>query len=223
MRITTPDGRVLGHVTLTADDMATVADTLEARTRRLIDDTRRAAIATAGGWTPGPGPSGDTETPNRDRPRRRRPWWVYVVGVLVVLGVFGAIVDDDDNATAPSTPASVATIAPQPINAPRAMPGPDGSIVVGSVAVDNVYREGSPLRERFAAIMVDHNVTGTTGRELDANVSAGVSYCHALARGELSATREADAVSGTAADGVEIGTQRRAIVVGALSALCPAL
>ncbi|QDF19189.1 membrane protein [Gordonia Phage Lollipop1437] len=220
MRITTPDGRVLGHVTLTADDMATVADTLEARTRRLIDDTRRAAIATAGGWTPGPRPT--TETPDRDRPRRRRPWWLYVVGVLVVLGVFGAMVDDDDD-TPPSTPAAVQTIAPQPINAPRAMPGPDGSIVVGSVAVDNVYREGSPLRERFAAIMVDHNVTGTKGRELDANVSAGVSYCHALARGELAAVREADAVSGTAADGVEIGTQRRAIVVGALSALCPAL
>ncbi|ATS93165.1 hypothetical protein SEA_PATIO_84 [Gordonia phage Patio] len=221
MRITTPDGRVLGHVTITADDMATVADTLEARTRRLIDDTRRAAITTAGGWTPGPGRP-TTETPDRDRPRRRRPWWVYVVGVLVVLGVFGAIVDDDDD-TPPSTPAAVQTIAPQPINAPRGMPGPDGSIVVGSVAVDNVYREGSPLRERFAAIMVDHNVTGTTGRELDSNISAGVSYCHALARGELSATREADAVSGTAADGVEIGTQRRAIVVGALSALCPAL
>ncbi|AET09913.1 membrane protein [Gordonia phage GRU1] len=228
MRITTPDGRILGHVTLTGDDVATlaagVADTVDDRARRLIADTRRAAIASAGGWTPGPRQH-TTPLEIPDRPRRRRPWWLYLVVALVVVGVLVAIADGDETAPTSAPSAGMTTIAPQPINAPRAMPGPDGSIVIGSTAVDNVYREGSPLRKRFAASLISDGVAGTVGTELDANVRAGISFCHAMARGDLHAVRQMAVVTGTAAgaESYGIGKQQRAIVTGALAALCPAL
>ncbi|AKJ72419.1 membrane protein [Gordonia phage GTE8] len=229
MNISTPDGRVIGRVSLTGDDVTAVAHAigadLETRTRALIADARRAAITTGGGWTPGP-TSSDDDRPSSgsvEGPRRRR-WWPWIVGVFAGLALLGMIADTDETPAA-DTPAVVApTPAPQPLDAARAVPSADGSVMVGSVVVDNVYEPSSPLRKRFAGVIVSYGATGTHGSELDANLRDGVAFCRDLAAGRTMAQRHASIVTGVPADGYgDLGTQRRAVVVAALSTLCPAL
>lgn len=234
MDITTPDGRALGRVTLTPADVATLAgavgDSVELRARAMIADARRSAAQRA----PFAVGSGRADTGDHDRPRgestgegtrsRRRRWWPWVVGVFLALAVIGALSDGDD--TPATSPAAVSpTVAPQPADAPRAVPAADGSILVGSTVVDNVFDERSPLRERFAGVIVAHGATGVTGTELNANLRDGVTFCRALAVGDLTAQRHADVVTGVADDATAygVGKQRRAVVTAALSTLCPAL
>lgn len=236
MDITTPDGRTLGRVTLTPADVATLAgavgDSVELRARAMIADARRnlaqrSPIATGAGWTPSPiGDTGDHDRPRGEGARsRRRRWWPWVVGVFLALAVIGALSDGDDTAPAPVTSPGVATVAPQPADVPRAVPAADGSIMVGSTVVDNVFDPSSPLRKRFAGVIIAYGATGTTGTELDANLRDGVTFCRALAVGDLTAQRHADVVTGVADDATAygVGKQRRAVVTAALSTLCPAL
>ncbi|WGH20870.1 hypothetical protein QLT00_gp87 [Gordonia phage Commandaria] len=227
MNVTTPDGRVIGRVDLTPTDVAALAHgvgaDVERRARALIG-AQRAAIATGGGWTPGPRPV-DGER-GEDRPRRRR-WWPWLAGVFAGLAMFGMIADGNDDAaptSAPGVPVGAPTVAPVPADAARAVPADDGSILVGSVVIDNVFDDGSPLRERFASVIAAYGATGTVGTELDANLRDGVAFCRGLARGEPLPHRHAAIVTGEPGAGYgDLGTQRRAIVTASLSTLCPAL
>ncbi|QZD98930.1 hypothetical protein SEA_TRACKER_87 [Gordonia phage Tracker] len=227
MNVTTPDGRVIGRIDLTPTDVAALAHgvgaDVERRARALIG-AQRAAIATGGGWTPGP--STDARPSSGERPRRRR-WWPWVAGVFGALALLGMIADTDETPAADSPAVEVpATVAPQPVDAARAVPAADGSIMVGAVVVDNVFEDRSPLRDRFAGVVISHGATGTVGRELDANLRDGIMFCRDLATGQPIATRHAAIVTGTAparSGYGDLGTQRRAVVTAALSTLCPAL
>lgn len=235
MDITTPDGRTLGHVRMTPADIASLAgavgDSVELRARAMIADARRNAAqrtpiasgsAATGGWTPGP-TAGQGVAPTK----RRRRWWPWIAGVLLALTIIGALSDGGED-TAPATPApavGAVTVAPQPTDVTRAVPAADGSILVGDVVIDNVFDEGSPLRERFAGVITQYGATGTTGTELDANLKQGIAFCRALAVGDVTAQRHADVVTGVAdkATAYGVGKQRRAIVTASLATLCPAL
>ncbi|AXH49816.1 membrane protein [Gordonia phage Pleakley] len=229
MRITTTDGRTLGHVTLTGDDIGALArgvgDDIERRTRALIADARRASI-TGGPAAGAPVPAGrsDVTPAGEGAPRRRRRWWPWLVLALLGFGIIGALSDSDDDAGKNWTPPA-ATVAPQETNALRATVSADGSIVIGGTEVDNVYRLDSPLRQRFADVIKSHGVTGVSGSLLDANLRDGVTFCRALAHGDVTAQRHAEVVTGIAdeATAYGVGKQRRAVVTAALSALCPAL
>ncbi|QAU07327.1 hypothetical protein SEA_NOSILAM_86 [Gordonia phage NosilaM] len=230
MNVTTPDGRVIGRVDLTPTDVAALAHGVgagvESRVRALIA-SQRAAIATGGGWTPGPRPAADTAREDIPTSPRRRRWWPWVAGALFALALIGYVTDEetDTGAAAPTSTGETVTVAPQPADAPRAVPAADGSILVGTVVVDNVFDRDSPLRSRFAGVLISHGVAGTSGTELDANVRDGVTFCRDLAVGNLTAQRHADVVTGTAdaATSYGVGKQRRAVVTAALSTLCPAL
>ncbi|AYB69228.1 membrane protein [Gordonia phage Foxboro] len=230
MNVTTPDGRVIGRIDLTPTDVAALAHgvgaDVERRARALIG-AQRAAIATGGGWTPGPRPAADTAREDTGTPPRRRRWWPWVAGVFGALALLGMIADTDETPAADSPAVEVpATVAPQPVDAARAVPAADGSIMVGAVVVDNVFEDRSPLRDRFAGVVISHGATGTVGRELDANLRDGITFCRDLATGQPIATRHAAIVTGTApvrAGYGDLGTQRRAVVTAALSTLCPAL
>lgn len=234
MRITSTDGRTLGHVAITADDVASIArgvgDDIESRVRAMVADARRASLTRSttspivvDGEFVDDADTRRTPSAGEERTRRRRPWWVWVVGALVAFGVIGALTDDDDAPTAPPVPA--ATVAPQEDNALRATVAADGSIVVGGVEVDNVFRLDSPLRQRFSDVVKSHGVTGVSGTLLDSNLRDGVTFCRALAHGDTTAQRHAQVVTGIAdeATAYGVGKQRRAVVTAALSALCPAL
>ena len=237
MDITTPDGRTLGHVRMTPADIASLAgavgDSVELRARTMIADARRnaaqrtpivAGSAATGGWTPGPSAGQGTGSAAG---KRRSRWWPWIAGVLLAITIIGALSDNDDD-TAPATPApavGAVTVAPQPTDVTRAVPAADGSILVGDVVVDNVFDEGSPLRERFAGVITQYGATGTIGTELDANLKQGIAFCRALAVGDVTAQRHADVVTGVAdkATAYGVGKQRRAIVTASLATLCPAL
>lgn len=233
MNITTPDGRTLGRVTLTPADVATLAgavgDSVELRARAMIADARRSAaqrslFAVSGHSGEHSRPRGEGAREDSGGGARPRRWWPWVAGVFLALAVIGALSDGDDT-PAPAPAVTAPTVAPQPTDAPRAVPAADGSIMVGSTVIDNVFDHGSPLRKRFAGVIIAHGATGTTGTELDANLRDGVTFCRALATGDLTAQRHADVVTGVATDAAAygVGKQRRAVVTAALSTLCPAL
>ncbi|QAY17432.1 hypothetical protein SEA_IDYN_84 [Gordonia phage IDyn] len=231
MDLHTLDGRAVGRATLTPGELSAIARdaathigaTIDARARELID-AQRAAIADRARPSVDPADGGTDGA----APSRRRRWWPWVAGVLLALALIGAIADGDDDAPAPAAdvvPIGAPTVSPQPIDVPRTVPADDGSIMVGGVVVDNVFDDGSPLRERFAGVLTAYGVSGTTGRSLDANLSDGVTFCQNLAIGDALAQRHAAVVTGTAdrSAAYGIGKQRRAIVTAALSTLCPAL
>lgn len=145
--------------------------------------------------------------------------------ILVGLGTIGAIADDGDDKGSTSTPTVAETRVPLAnAGSPRAQALDNGDIVIGSTAVDNVRRSGSPLRNRFTAVLAEHGASGLSGKALDANVSQAISFCQRYADGDQAAARQAQVATRTIPGAAhEMGTQQRAVILGGLSAVCPAL
>lgn len=241
MEIVNANGTVLGSVRLTTEDIAGLSRGFMSQMDARVDALRAQARANMSGLSGGaptgpvgptvptglapaaPRPSGDGDRPPRGD--RRMTWWKWVIVALVGFGIIGAITDEKEPA-APAAPVTV-TDARVPLantGGPRAQVLANGDVVIGSTAVDNVLKTGSPLRNRFTAILAEQGASGLSGKALDSNVNQAISFCQRYADGDPAAARQAQVATRTipGADR-EMGAQQRAVILGALSAVCPAL
>lgn len=241
MDILNANGTVLGSVRLTGEDIAGLSrgmvDQLDQRVDALCAQARmnmaRGVSSPAGGGSGAPtGPTGPrTEAPrprrddDDDRPRRRplKRWHWLLIGFMV-LGTIGAIADDSDKGSTSAPMVAETRVPLANVGSPRAQALDNGDVVIGSTAVDNVLRSGSPLRNRFTAILAEQGASGLTGKSLDSNVNQAISFCQRYADGDAAAARQAQVATRTIPGAAhEMGAQQRAVILGALSAVCPAL
>ena len=248
MQIVNANGTVLGSVRLTGEDIAGLSRGMadELRIAARVDALRAQARANMsglnGGAPSGPvGPSGPAggngaptgptgpapAAPRPDGPAPRggrfKRWHWLLIGFMV-LGTIGAIADDSDKGSTSAPTVAETRVPLANVGSPRAQPLDNGDIIIGSTAVDNVLRSGSPLRNRFTAILAEQGASGLTGKSLDSNVNQAISFCQRYADGDPAAARQAQVATRTIPGAAhEMGAQQRAVILGALSAVCPAL
>ena len=245
MQIVNANGTVLGSVRLTGEDIAGLSRGMvdELRIAARVDALRAQARANMsglnGGAPSGPvgptgsiggngtptGPTGPAPRPDGPTPRTPRfKRWQIAVMILVGLGTIGAIADDGDKGSTSAPTVAETRVPLANAGSPRAIVLDNGDVVIGSTAVDNVLRSGSPLRNRFTAVLAEHGASGLTGKSLDSNVNQAISFCQRYADGDPAAARQAQVATRTIPGAAhEMGTQQRAVILGGLSAVCPAL
>ena len=243
MQIVNANGTVLGSVRLTGEDIAGLSRGMVDQLDQRVDELRAQARMNMARGVSGPGgpgggngaptgptgPRTDVPRPRRDddddRPHRRpmKRWHWLLIGFMV-LGTIGAIADDSDKGSTSAPTVAETRVPLANVGSPRAQVLRNGDVVIGSTAVDNVLRSGSPLRNRFTAILAEQGASGLTGKSLDANIMQGIAFCQRYADGDPAAARQAQVATRTIPGAAhEMGTQQRAVTLGALSALCPAL
>jgi putative serine protease PepD len=139
------------------------------------------------GWTPG-APPAPTAPPAA--PRKRRPWGAVVaavLGVLVVLGLVGAlmVVANDDETSSVGEPAATATTAPVGASAPPPVSGPTSDEPIADVAkavgpsvvlIATDEGEGSGIiYDKAGLIITNAHVVGTS-RTVTVQLADGTIY-----------------------------------------------